>query len=486
MSRTLLVGGLSSLHDPLCVAALRGAGVDAVALPLPTDAGLAKARALGNHGQCNPAQYSVGAVLEHAARSGLSPREFGARHAWVAPGSCGPCRLAAFPLEWARVLEGAGLGALHVELFDQHAFGAALVGGDAARSPGRALLAALVTGDVLATLGHRLRPWVEAPAALDALLDAAVRELAAALEGGGGLRAGLRAVGARAHALATQGGRVLPRVLLVGEPWVTLNDGDPSAAIARRLEELGAEVDAPKLVDWLRTLAWQRARSALTPEPQRREATRAVPHLGALWRLLSSAAGVFEPLDDPQTLGALAEPWYPADVRGGSAHLEVARALEATQRRAVHLVVSVKPFGCLPSTSLSDGVLAPLLRRMADAPAFLALETTGDGYAAIDSRLEMALHGATLRALRELEIACDTNSLSPAAARRALASRRPVHLVGPRRYACTAAESIARGVLGDASEAGFEAADVGRRGAGARASGADEIDGGSPHRQAGA
>lgn len=444
MIRTLLVGGLSSVHDALCVAALRGAGIPAEVLPPPTDRGMTRARSLGNHGQCNPAQYAVGAVLEHASRSGFAPAEFAERHAWIAPGSCGPCRLAAFPLEWKRVLDGSGLGALHVELFDQFAFVPALAGPDGAASPGLTLLSALIAGDVLATLGHRLRPWVEDTAALDRLLAEGVTAVAGAFERGGSVRETITSVAESTRSLATRFDRVLPRVLLVGEPWTTLNDGDPSYAVARRLEELGAEVEAPRVVDWLRTIAWQRSRARLVPDDERAAAKSAVRSLGALWRLFARAAGLTEPVEDPAALGALASPWYPPDVRGGSAHLEVARTLSAMQQRSVHLVLSVKPFGCLPSSSLSDGILVPLLDRTPGAPAFVAIETTGDSHATVDSRLEMALHGATLRALDELETACSDARVSTPDACRSLASLRPRHIGGPRTFACTAAELVAR------------------------------------------
>ena len=106
-----------------------------------------------------------------------------------------------------------------------------------------------------------------------------------------------------------------------------------------------------------------------------------------------------EVLEDLDRLCALAAPWYPDDALGGSGHLEVARALAAAADRSAELVISIKPFGCLPSSCISDGVLAPLLRRTPGAPAYLTLETTGDSHATVESRLEMALHAATLRAI---------------------------------------------------------------------------------------
>ncbi|MDP3235772.1 MAG: hypothetical protein Q8N26_23505 [Myxococcales bacterium] len=441
---TFLVGGLGQARDTLLCAALRGAGLGVRQLPPPSDVGLRRARALGNHGQCSPAHYAVGAVLQAADASGLSRSEFARTHQWVTVGSCGPCRLAAFPLEWAKVLRAEGLSGLGLELVDQLAFTAALGPRRLVRSAGMVVLAALTAGDVLSALERSLRPWVCDPQALDAVLANGVAELAAALEQGEGARATLARVASRARALELDPMRALPRVLLVGEPWTTLTDGDPSDGVVRRLEAVGAEVDVPRVVDWLRMLAWQRSVELQEGPAERETCARAVTGVSALWRLLAGAAGVFEPLESPADLAALATPWYPPLIRGGSAHLEVARALSASQRRAVHLVLSVKPFGCLPSSALSDGVLGPLLRKMPRAPAFAVLEANATGQATVDSRLTLALERATLAALDEFDEARAHRGLSLLQAQQVLSELPITRLDGVRRYACSAAERLVR------------------------------------------
>lgn len=441
---TFLVGGLDQTRDTLLCAALRGAGLSVRQLPPPSDAGLRRARALGNHGQCSPAHYAVGAVLQAAEASGLSRADFARTHQWVTVGSCGPCRLAAFPLEWAKVLRAEGLSGLGLELVDQLAFTAALGPRGLARSAGSVVLTALIAGDVLSALERSLRPWVSAPQDLDAVLASGVAELAVALEQGTGVRAALARLGVRARALETDWTLALPRVLLVGEPWTTLADGDPSDGVVRRLETVGAEVDVPRVADWLRTLAWQRSVEPLAGHVERGACARAITGVSALWRLLASAGGVFEPLESPAALAALAMPWYSPLVRGGSAHLEVARAVSASQRRAVHLVLSVKPFGCLPSSALSDGVLGPLLRRTARAPAFAVLEANATGQATVDSRLTLALERATLAALDEFDEARAQRGLSLLQAQRVLAELPLRRLDGVRTYACSAAERLVR------------------------------------------
>jgi predicted nucleotide-binding protein (sugar kinase/HSP70/actin superfamily) len=452
---TWLVGGLSTLHDPLLAAALRGAGLPAATLHPRTDAGLRRARALGNHGQCNPAHYAVGAVLEHARRSGEDPGVFAGRHGWITAGSCGPCRLAGFGFEYARVLDGGGLGRLPVARVEPLSLAVdpapgGLPGLDS--QAGNALLGAVVAGDVLTALGHALRPYAIDPDDVDAVLAAGAGELAEALEGGTPVHDALLRVRARAAGVALDTARILPRVLLVGEPWTTVADGDPSYDLARRLGAHGVEVDAPVASDWLHYRLWEEERDARA-SPECEERTSRVLRLGrverrlrALWRRLGAAAGLGgAPRPDMNELATLAAPHYDPDVRGGSAHLEVGRALQAERDRTAHLVLSLKPFGCLPSSHVSDGILSVLLRRQSRM-RFLALETCGDADVTAESRVEMAVHAAALEAADDLEAVCERRRMSQPVARQALAARRAADLAlqGPRAYACSAAEWLSR------------------------------------------
>ena len=441
---TLLVGGLSSVHDPLLAAALRGCGKSVELLHPRTDAGLRRARALGNHGQCNPAHYAVGAVLEHTRCSGLESRAFCADRVWLTLGSCGPCRLAAFPHEYARVLRGAGLGRLPVVFVDQLRFveacsssGSGIVGAKEAS----ALVAAVVAGDVVTQVASGLRPYAVAQDAVESLITATVAALGDALERRASPVSALRDLRANAASLAIDRMRVLPRVLLVGEPWTTLADGDPSYDLVRRLGVLGAEVAAPTATEWLRFRLWEEAE--LRPQ-ERRALANADTMVRETWTWFAGSAGIRTRPLDLERLAQLARPYYDPRVRGGSAHLEIGRALEAVAARSTHLVLSLKPFGCLPSSSLSDGILS-LLLRAERAPTFLALETTGDADATAESRVDMALHAATLRAIEEFERACDGAGLLPTDGLELLkvdGEDGAPETAEPRMYACAAAERV--------------------------------------------
>jgi predicted nucleotide-binding protein (sugar kinase/HSP70/actin superfamily) len=103
--------------------------------------------------------------------------------------------------------------------------------------------------------------------------------------------------------------------------------------------------------------------------------------------------------------------------------------------------LSLKPFGCLPSSALSDGILLPVMVARG-GPAFLAVETTGDADASVDSRVEMALHAATLRAADELDQARAKAGLTASGATEVLRGA-AWPTTTPRTYACTAAERLA-------------------------------------------
>jgi hypothetical protein len=57
-------------------------------------------------------------------------------------------------------------------------------------------------------------------------------------------------------------------------------------------------------------------------------------------------------------LARLAHPYYNQFARGGEGHLEVAKNIYYTVSRKAHMVLSLKPFGCMPSSQSDGGALA--------------------------------------------------------------------------------------------------------------------------------
>jgi hypothetical protein len=109
--------------------------------------------------------------------------------------------------------------------------------------------------------------------------------------------------------------------------------------------------------------------------------------------------GVPHGLLDQRELARLADPHYRQLARGGEGHLEVGKSIYYTTHNAAHMVLSLKPFGCMPSTQ-SDGVQAAMLARLSDM-LFLAIETGAEGELAAHSRVQMMLVEARQRAQAE-------------------------------------------------------------------------------------
>jgi len=104
----------------------------------------------------------------------------------------------------------------------------------------------------------------------------------------------------------------------------------------------------------------------------------------------------------PQTeLAEMAHPFYNQFARGGEGHLEVGKNVYYTVHRLCHMVLALKPFGCMPS-SQSDGVQSAVINKFKDM-IFLPIETSGEGEVNAHSRVQMALGEAKVKAKLEFE-----------------------------------------------------------------------------------
>ncbi len=221
--------------------------------------------------------------------------------------------------------------------------------------------------------------------------------------------------------------RVKPIVKITGEFWAQLTEGDGNFNMFAFLEREGAQVHIEPIGCWVTYLLYEaranaEARKGLDapyPNPRwwewkkrlanewkfrrkwlllrlsegiwRRQYARTARHLGGLTHALV-----------PQTeLARLAHPFYHSLARGGEGHLEVGKNVYYTTHGLCHMVLALKPFGCLPS-SQSDGVQSAVVNRFRDM-IFLPIETSGEGEINAHSRVQMALGEAKLKAKTEFE-----------------------------------------------------------------------------------
>lgn len=145
-------------------------------------------------------------------------------------------------------------------------------------------------------------------------------------------------------------------------------------------------------------------------------------------------------MQDQYMLQRIAHPYYHSRIEGGEGHLEVAKNIYYTREKLSHMVLSLKPFGCLPSTQ-SDGVQTAVVAHHRDI-IYLPVETSGEGEINAQSRVQMTLNDARERAREEFQRTLDACGMTEEQFRDAAAknpSLRDPFLRLPRGAAGTAA-----------------------------------------------
>jgi hypothetical protein len=122
-----------------------------------------------------------------------------------------------------------------------------------------------------------------------------------------------------------------------------------------------------------------------------------------LWFTYSEALGYHDYHLHSVTEGTqTAKDFYSSELRGGEGHMEVANTISNFVNRKTNMTLSVKPFGCMPSSAISDGVQSAVAERY-PGTIFCTVETNGDGAVTFYSRVQMFLFKAQKHADKELE-----------------------------------------------------------------------------------
>ncbi len=467
---TLLVCGLTMAQDLFIQSALSGLGYQVKALDVPDEEALRYGKEFGNRGQCNPTYFTVGNLVKflcHLRDGGLSTEEVVQRYVFVTAGACGPCRFGTYVTEYRKALRDAGFDGFRVLLFQQtgglkQATGEAL-GLEMNPAFFIGLLKAIVVGDVLNALGYRIRPYEVEPGATDAALEQCKAWIADALANRRPLVPALvrcrRALG-RVEVDRTQ---VRPKVAIIGEFWAMTTEGDGSYRMQRFLEQEGAEVEVQLVTAWLLYTIWQvrhdtRERSTLrgadggrrglaNVDERKRLLTLAVAErvLRAAFQSFANLMGLHGyHLPDMEEMARVSHAFYDTNLRGGEGHMEVGKLILNVAKQKVNMTLSVKPFGCMPSSAVSDGVQS-LITELFPEGIFLPVETSGDGAVNVQSRVQMQLFKARQHAQREVEQALAEEGLTWEEVRATLARHprlsRALHK-SPHRKGCTSADLV--------------------------------------------
>ena len=230
--------------------------------------------------------------------------------------------------------------------------------------------------------------------------------------------------------------KVKPVVKITGEFWAQTTEGDGNFHMFEFLEREGAQVLVEPIATWVAYLMYQAkahakaqvAGQAPAPQPEvvraakaSRESDVAAQEAAGIavgetmWyyfyhRVVENLGGITHHLVPQPELASLAHPFYHQFARGGEGHLEVGKNVYYTVHHLCHMVLALKPFGCMPS-SQSDGVQSAVINKFKDM-IFLPIETSGEGEVNAHSRVQMALGEAKVKAKVEFEQALKSTGKS--------------------------------------------------------------------------
>ncbi|MEZ4448918.1 MAG: hypothetical protein R3B09_05500 [Nannocystaceae bacterium] len=383
-------------------------------------------------------------------------------HIFLTAGACGPCRFGMYEAEYRLALRNAGFDGFRVMLFQQKG-GLQQGDVEAGLKMDIDFFAGMVSafncGDILNEVGHAIRAYETTPGATDAAMNEITEYMyqvyktrkpatlsgwtADALKARGAfggaeklvkfmdllssedVLGALRRCRDRFDEVEVDRLQPKPVVKITGEFWAQTTEGDGNFNMFRFLNNEGAEVIAEPIATWLAYMLWQtriksRDRQDLVEgqedikwwelgkranyEANRLKKTAVIGVADKIFRrqyanMVDALGHVAHYIVNMEELEALAHEFYHTRSEGGEGHLEVAKNIYYSTKYIAHMVLSLKPFGCMPSTQ-SDGAQSAVVNRFKDM-IFLPIETSGEGEINAHSRVQMALGEAKAKAKRE-------------------------------------------------------------------------------------
>ena len=435
---TILVGGLTMAHDVFIESGLAGLGYNVKAMDVPDNAALTFGKEFGNRGQCNPTYFTVGNLIKYLTflrdEQGMSKADIVNNYLFVTAGACGPCRFGTYVTEYRKALRDSGFDGFRVMLFQQTGGLKQATGEDAGLEMNPKffikIILSILAGDVLNLLMYRTRPYEVEKGATDRAVAESKQLVMAALRHNKNVLWALvqaRRIFSRIEVDRTI---VKPKVSVIGEFWAMTTEGDGNYGLQKFLESEGAECDIQPVTAWILFMVWEQTwdtqqRMVLRGEDKSKKGLVGVnprKKLMMLWAGEKIVRGMFQTfanlvgvhgyhLPDMDLVAETAKPFYNNHLRGGEGHMEVGKLILNVQKKKATMTLSVKPFGCMPSSGVSDGVQSFVTEKFPGA-IFCAIETNGDGAVNVYSRVQMMLFKARQAAKEEVAKALTEAGLS--------------------------------------------------------------------------
>ena len=426
---TILASGLTIAHDLFFTSTLEGLNYKVKALDCPDNEALQLGKEFGNRGQCNPTYFTVGNLIKYLIflrdQKGMSKDAIIKNYVFVTAGACGPCRFGMYVTEYRKALRDSGFSGFRVILLSQTAGINQEVGeGYGLEVNGKFffnVIRSLVLGDILNALMYRIRPYEKKQGETNKKIEQCKAIIMEALKKNKSIiMAALKCRKILSRILVDRS-IIKPKVSIIGEFWAMTTEGDGNYKMQSFLESEGAEVDIQLLTSWLFYTIWELRHDTIKRRSLKKDdqgerglyGVKVQKKLFLLFLAKKSLLFLFKfyaflfglkkyHFVDMDHLAQIGNKYYDNELRGGEGHMEVAKLIENVAKKKTTMTLSIKPFGCMPSSSVSDGIQSLIMEHFPDAN-YLPVETTGDGAVNVYGRVQMQLFKAKQSACDEVE-----------------------------------------------------------------------------------
>lgn len=376
-------------------------------------------REYGNRMQCNPLYFTSGALIRTLDKihreTGLTKDEVVEKYIFLGGGGqCGPCRYGMYPQEYMKAANDAGFKNMRILIFSSDVLQGPQPKGSAFRfSVNFKINAALsiALADMFHIAECAFRPGYKDKEALMKVITEAEEivykdyasklwlfKLPRALKKAGRLLQSLEKNTSKRPLIYVTGENfanyahnegnynlrrfimdedceVIPGIFsqrVLYDNWRRIKEGEQNIRFAKNKKDakfwksyIRRQNTAITIIDWIYTKVCK-------------------------WIEIDKISNRWE-LDDINEFANLARDYYDPEIFGGEGFLEVGEALYYADQ--IDGLISSKPFGCMPSSGVSDGVMTRVLAKHPSLN-FLSIETSGDNEVSILSRVSMLLFKA--------------------------------------------------------------------------------------------
>ncbi|MBI9099616.1 MAG: hypothetical protein JEY91_14145 [Spirochaetaceae bacterium] len=373
----------------------------------------------GNRMECNPMYFTGGSLLRNLFRiekeTGLSKEEIVEKYVFVGGGGqCGPCRYGMYPQEYMKALDDAGFKNFRLIIFST-GFTRDKVDKNSALKINLPFRIGMLQSSILADLFHAaecaIRPYaVDKESAMEVIsraeehVNKAFGQRFFFLK----LPKALKEAGEMIAAIPKKD-ISLPKILVTGEIFANLAHNAGNYNIRRFIMDEGCEALPGYLTQrimydmWRMIKNYDRFVKYAENYKDKIKYTLVRIQIKARRRFVEffwdtyikhfnpGSFGAKMEFHDLDLIGELGEPYYHPEIFGGEGNLEIGEAIYYADK--VDGFISSKPFGCMPSSGVSDGVMAKIMHEKPELN-FLSIETSGDNEVSILSRVSMLLFKA--------------------------------------------------------------------------------------------